>query len=1420
VKSPDLFSRAGSLRLPSRLEHKRHFGSAQEYANGAPAVDRRMIDIFISAPPDVQKEHCVAEQLIRSAAAEFSLPINVWYSNPLRRSGAKNSRVEHDESSDQSTPVVCPHFWEYPEQEESDFLEIPNPGLYDLVVCILWSRLGTIPAPQCVMPDGSRPKSATDYEVAWALHQSKQTPGCPGLHVYRSRATPVAPLEPRKQRENLCRQWDAVEEFYAAWEKDAGTGFRECCHDFQDLEEFEGLFRNHFREFLARRLDATSASGNTSRKVLHPGSNPFRGLDFFDFEHSAVFQGRTRALGEVFDVLKTQAAAKKPFLLVVGPTGSGKSSFVRAGVLPLMTRGATPAGAGPWRRALTRPGATGDPFDAIVDALLAQSALPELRSAISREEPRDLASQLRKDPDEAAARIRKVMDQLAEPESDHLLADRKEEGPPAPGNENLQIAIPTSLATVKPMTRLVLVVDQLEELFTHFSPVIQQKYIAALCALANWEHVFLIATLRSDFSPHYRQCSGLAALGGRYELQPPTPRGIGNIIRFRTEAAGLRFEQNPETNRSLDETIVQAAVASPESLPLLEHLLSLLYERQLARKDGLLLWADYRATGGFHHALAQHAEFLFLKLKSDEQEALKFVFRHLLVPSRTEEGFLNRRSVPYRDLVLHPRLNQQRRAGVKGLVDRFIKEGLLSAKTDSQQERFISIPQEALLRRWPRLWELLSADQRFLRMRERLDASMNPWITHGRPREDLLDRGIDLVEGQTLLTDFGSRLNETEIEYIKKSLARHRPPRKVPQKIGAVAIAALGVVGAFVGGERFNAASQRTDKEQHTPLSQQNTDVDARERSKLEAERGALELRLKESEQKLQIAQQTADLAVSLGTQLKKTQEEKAQLAQQNADLTDTQRAASEADQKKTQQEKTELAQQNTNLVNGQNSEQEAQRNLETQLKDSQDKLQLAQKNADLANTRQAALEADLKKAQREKAQLIQQNTDLANSQNSAQESRRNLETQLKDSQDKLQLAQKNADLANTQRAASEADLKKAQDEKGGLAQQNSNLAGAQSSEQEARRDLETQLKDLQDKLQLAQKNTDLANTQRTALEADLKKAQQEKAQLTQQNTNLANGQNSERAARRNLETQLKDSQDKLQFAQKNADLANTQRAASEADLKKAQEEKAGLALQNSNLADAQSSEQVSRRNLETQLKDAQDKLQLAQKNADFADTQRSALDNQLKNEQVKLEQAQAEADRANTELSEMQTQLKQEQEATAQKVKATTDLYTWLNQHHEASPAPTPAATDDSGASNPPESQSPYAKLPAEKESLRKFVLGYIGAVASNNTSTQRRYLADRVNFYGKGILDSADVDAATKLNHDKWPVRKWEPYGEAKVVRLKTSNLFAVAQPFTWTAADGSHYRAHGNATLYLRVRRNSKGDFQIVYIRQYQH
>jgi hypothetical protein len=1216
----------------------------------------KRVDILVSSSEDVQNERGVAERSIRSVAAELSLSVSVSYSNWLRRRKQEDAITEQAADSErEGTLLIGPYFWEHQDSKtESEYCEhIRNPGQYDLVIKILWSRLGTRSAPMFVMPDGSPPGSATEYEVAWVLDQSKRTPGFPGLHVYRNRATPAASLEPKEERENLCRQWDAVQEFCAAWEKNAGTEFRECCHDYQDLEEFETLFREHFRDFLARQLDRETGSRKALRKVRYLESNPFRGLNFFDFEHAAIYHGRTKAVGEVLDVLKNQATGKKRFVLVLGPAGSGKSSLVRAGVLPLLTQVGTPVGFGPWRRAVTRPGA-GDPFDRLGAALLGKFALPELQDEESPDEWQSLASQLRKDPDDAAARIAKVLDQLAHQELD-FLAQRKTEGLPARRSKGVEVLGQKSLGRVKPKMRLALVVDQLEELFTgEVSLVLQRKYISALGALANCERIFIIATLRSGFYAHCQQFPELVeliALSGRYELQPPTPSGIGNMIRFPAEAAGLRFERDPDTNRSLDEALQESAMASPEPLPLLEHLLSRLYQRQLDRKDGLLLWSDYRALGDLQSALAQHIKTMFLTLKREEQEALKSVIRRLVAPGQGEEGHLIRRTVPYRDLVLSPELDPQPRAGAKGLVDRLIKEGLLRADADPKQELLISVPQEALLRKWPGVWQWLSEDRHFFQMRDRLDASLKLWLSRNRQNDDLLDRGIALAEADTLLRDFRSSLSERQIEYIQKSIARHKRRRSVRDNIGLAAIAGLAVFAAVAGIERFNTESRRENRGQEVQLAQQNADLASSQRSALEtqlkkaqeeksqlaqqntdlatSQRNALETQLKKAEEKAQLAQQSTDLATSqrnaLETQLKKA-EEKAQLAQQNTDLAASQRSALETQLQKAKEEKAQLAQQNADVATSQRSA------LETQLKKAQEEKALAQQNADLASSQRTALETQLKKAQEEKAQLAQQSTDLAASQRSA------LETQLKKAEEKAQLAQQNADVATSQWSALETQLKKAQEEKA-LAQQNADLASSQRSA------LETQLKKAEEKAQLAQQNADVATSQRSALETQLQKAQEEKAQLAQQNTDVATSQRSA------LETQLKKAEEKTQLAQQNADLATSQWSALGTQLKKAEEEKAQLAQENTDLT-------ANRIALETRLKKVEEKAQLAQQTADLATNQRTALETQLrKAEEQKAQLAQQNTDLATNQRTALETQLKKAEEQKAQLAQQNTDL-------------------------------------------------------------------------------------------------------------------------------------------------------------------
>jgi hypothetical protein len=82
---------------------------------------------------------------------------------------------------------------------------MPNTAEFDLVICILWSRLGSLLAPTSRMPDGSAPGSGTEYEIGWALDHAGKSRGVPQLHVYRNCSEPTPPLKPKEEREAFLR---------------------------------------------------------------------------------------------------------------------------------------------------------------------------------------------------------------------------------------------------------------------------------------------------------------------------------------------------------------------------------------------------------------------------------------------------------------------------------------------------------------------------------------------------------------------------------------------------------------------------------------------------------------------------------------------------------------------------------------------------------------------------------------------------------------------------------------------------------------------------------------------------------------------------------------------------------------------------------------------------------------------------------------------------------------------------------------------------------------------------------------------------------------------------------------------------------------------------------------------------------------
>ena len=177
-------------------------------------------------------------------------------------------------------------------------------------------------------------------------------------------------------------------------------------------------------------------------------------------------------LAECWKPWKRKFRAQRPFVLVVGASGSGKSSLVRAGVLPLLTQPETIEGVGLWRWAVTRPGAGGsggDCFDALAAALLEPSALPALADPESLNAIRDLGGELREHSDSVALRVRDALDHGAREwkiQRCHSLEEKERQLRSSGRLDEADVARRQRERFELPKARLALVVDQLEELFT------------------------------------------------------------------------------------------------------------------------------------------------------------------------------------------------------------------------------------------------------------------------------------------------------------------------------------------------------------------------------------------------------------------------------------------------------------------------------------------------------------------------------------------------------------------------------------------------------------------------------------------------------------------------------------------------------------------------------------------------------------------------------------------------------------------------------------------------------------------------------------------------------------------------------------------------------------------------------------------
>jgi len=477
----------------------------------------------------------------------------------------------------------------------------------------------------------------------------------------------------------------------------------------------------------------------------------YLGLRAFREEDSAFFFGR-----EAFTERLIGAVERTPFLAVVGPSGSGKSSVVQAGLIPALRKGAL-AGSKAWECAVFRPGKNP----------LKQMAAP-------------LVSLLEPEMDEVT-RLAKVGE----------LADYLREG-----RVSLADAAGRILEKQPGTERLVLVADQFEELFTYKESEPEQEIFLGHLLEAAEERdgpLTVILTLRADF---YSHCLGHRPLADRLEgrvvnIGPMTEEELRRTIEEPAGSVRVRFEAG------LVERFLEDVRGEPGALPLLEFALTELWEK---RRGGLLTHEAYEGFDGVGGAIAQRAKREYGRFSEEEKGLARRIFLNLVTPGEETED-IRRRAALAEILPEEPARADSVQAVVKALADaRLITTG----REEASGEETVEVAHEALIQGWGRLKGWVQEDRVFLEWLKGLRVDLARWKESGE-----LLRGKPLADALDWLEKRGEDLSAEARRFIQASARRDRQRRALTFAAVAVAFVLISFAALFAWGQRNEAIEGR-----------------------------------------------------------------------------------------------------------------------------------------------------------------------------------------------------------------------------------------------------------------------------------------------------------------------------------------------------------------------------------------------------------------------------------------------------------------------------------------------------------------------------------------------------------------------------------------------------------------------------------
>jgi formylglycine-generating enzyme required for sulfatase activity len=459
---------------------------------------------------------------------------------------------------------------------------------------------------------------------------------------------------------------------------------------------------------------------------------PFKGLEFYDVADAGLFYGREALAREFVEHL-----CHHRFLAVVGASGSGKSSIVRAGLIPALQGKPPPDFDG------------GLPPDSL--------SWPIHIFTPTAQPLKELATRLTMDSESVRATTQLIDDMIQEPRS-------------------LDIAL-TRLASRLSAKRILLIIDQFEELFTlcRDEPE-RQAFIDNLVTAVKPESTgpaVIVITLRADFYGHCLQYHSFHKLLEQQQkiVGPMTAVELRQVIEMPAKSHGLTLEPG------LVELFLRDVGASgdrppePGALPLLSHALLETWRR---REGQALTLAGYHAAGGVQGAIARTADATYRQLSADQQTIARNIFLRLTELSEGPQDTRRRANlselIPQQDNAL-------------AVIE--ILKLLVDARLVTTHEETAEVAHEALIREWPVLRQWLEENRAGLRLYRQLTQATQTWKDNNQDKSYLY-RGARLAAAKAGVKELSLDLTAVEQAFLQVS-ARTEATSRLAAVAGMVA---------------------------------------------------------------------------------------------------------------------------------------------------------------------------------------------------------------------------------------------------------------------------------------------------------------------------------------------------------------------------------------------------------------------------------------------------------------------------------------------------------------------------------------------------------------------------------------------------------------------------------------------------------